>query len=200
MKLQTRTKAARIRPQDRKLAELILFISERSEGDVRFGAVKLNKLLFYSDFLAYLHHGSSVTGQEYQKLHNGPAPRRLMPVRNALIAAGLLAVREAEYHSRNQDRTFALREADLTGFTAEEIALVTDIIAANWDRNAAEISHLSHQFHGWEDVGIGETIPYEIALLSNRPPTDRDLRRCRAASSRAAAALSGRGDLVRADA
>jgi hypothetical protein len=200
MKLQTRTKATKIRPQDRKLAELILFISERSEGDARFGAVKLNKLLFDADFLAYLHHGSSVTGQEYQKLHNGPAPRRLMPVRDALIAAGILAVREAEYHNRNQDRTFALREADLGGFTAEEVALVTDVIAANWDRNAAEINHLSYGYHGWEDVELGATIPYEIALLSDRPPTDRDVRRCRAASRRAAAALEGRGELVRADA
>lgn len=200
MKLQTRTKVARIRPQDRKLAELILFISERSEGDVRFGAVKLNKLLFYADFLAYLHHGSSVTGQEYQKLHNGPAPRRLMSVRDALIASGALAVCEAEHHNRSQERTFALREADLTGFTADEIALVTEIISANWDRNAAEFSHLSHEFHGWEDVGIGETIPYEIVLLSNRPPTDRDLRRCRAASNRAAKGLAGLAELVRADA
>ena len=68
------------------------------------------------------------------------------------------------------------------------------------DRNAAEISHLSHEFHGWEDVAIGETIPYEIALLSKRPPTEQDLRRCRATSGRAAAALAGRGELVRADA
>jgi hypothetical protein len=30
--------------------------------------VKLNKLLFFSDFTAYLLFGESITGQEYQKL------------------------------------------------------------------------------------------------------------------------------------
>ena len=35
---------------ERKFRELILNISEQSEGDSTFGAVKLNKLLFYIDF------------------------------------------------------------------------------------------------------------------------------------------------------
>ena len=35
-----------IRPDDAKLKELILLICKESEDDPRFGAVKLNKLLF----------------------------------------------------------------------------------------------------------------------------------------------------------
>jgi hypothetical protein len=42
-----------IRPKDRKLAELILFISERSEGDPRFGEEKLKRILFNADFSAF---------------------------------------------------------------------------------------------------------------------------------------------------
>src|SRR5204863_5344149 len=89
-------KTMTIRPKDRKLAELILFISERSEGDPRFGAGKLNKLLFYSDFGSYRLLGKSITGQQYQKLSNGPAPRRLAAVRDALVARHELAIREKE--------------------------------------------------------------------------------------------------------
>src|SRR2546425_884388 len=65
---------------DEKLAEMILHIAQLSEGDEPFGATKLNKILFYCDFLSYLYHGKPITGQEYQKLPNGPAPRRLVPV------------------------------------------------------------------------------------------------------------------------
>jgi hypothetical protein len=57
-----------------------LLIATRSEGDEPFGAVKLNKLLFYADFFAYVKFGECITGQEYQKLAQGPAPRRMLPV------------------------------------------------------------------------------------------------------------------------
>src|SRR6266487_3415423 len=48
---------------DEKLRELILHICIRSEDDEAFGAVKLNKLLFFSDFHAFLRLGKPITGQ-----------------------------------------------------------------------------------------------------------------------------------------
>jgi len=185
---------------DAKLSELILFISERSEGDERFGAVKLNKILFYADFAAYLIIGKSITGQEYQRLDNGPAPRRLLLVRNKLVAAGHLAIRKIEYFNQTQDRPFALREADLSAFTAEQIGLVTQIIDENWKQNATQISLRSHEFHGWEDAESGETIPYEIALLSKREPSTNERKRLSHDAKIAAEALSRRVKVVPLDA
>jgi hypothetical protein len=185
-----------IRPKDRKLAELILFISERSEGDPRFGAEKLNKLLFYSDFAAYLLLGKSITSQAYQKLPVGPAPRRLIPVREALVARADLAIRTTESSNRKQERTFALRGPNLTGFTAEEIALVTKIIQQNWDRDASQRGYFSNDSAHWEDAPEFETIPYEFALLSKRSPTQRERELCEADSARAAAVLSGQQKVV----
>src|SRR2546430_4752145 len=112
------------RGEDQKLAELILYIATLSEGDPRFGAVKLNKLLFFADFQAYLRFGKPITGQEYQKLEFGPAPRRLPPVLEELKRAGDVAVRVHDYYGHNQQRVFALREADLSLFTAAEVDLV----------------------------------------------------------------------------
>lgn len=183
--------AMSIRSPDKSLAELILYISERSEGDDHFGAVKLNKLLLYADFLAYLKLGASITGQEYQKLVNGPAPRRLLPVRQQLVEDGSLAIRKTEYFNRHQDRTFALRSADLSGFTSDQIALVTRVIDSFRDRNGTEISELSHQFHGWNDAEIGETIPYEMAMISNRTPTEQERQRCLQDRGKADAVLAG---------
>lgn len=40
-------------PHDGKLAELILYIAKRCEDYERFGAMKLTRILFYSDFLTY---------------------------------------------------------------------------------------------------------------------------------------------------
>ena len=125
-----------IRPKDRKLAELILFISERSEGDPPFGADKLAKLLFNADFSAFRMHKKSITGQTYEKCYVCPAPKRLAAVRQALITRGELAIREREPYGSRQYRSFALRLADHSKFTADELAMVTSLIATNWGRSS----------------------------------------------------------------
>lgn len=157
--------------QDAKLGELILYVSERCEADRHFGATKLNKILFFADFLFYQKTGRSITGQEYQRLPNGPAPRRLIPVRQTLVDAGDLAVRERLTHGRRQLRTFAVREADLSGFGGDEIAVVDHVIDVLWDHSATDASDLSHTLTGWRLARDGDTIPYESAFLSERKLT-----------------------------
>src|SRR4051794_3864926 len=88
---------------DDKLRELIIYISERCETDPRFGAVNLNKILFYSDFVAYGKTGKSITGQPYQRLKQGPAPKRLLPVRREMMDTDL-AIKKADYYGRQQER------------------------------------------------------------------------------------------------
>ena len=67
-------------PDDEKFKELVLYVCHKSAGDAPFGATKLNKLLFYADFLAYKQLGSAVTKHAYQRLPNGPAPRAILPI------------------------------------------------------------------------------------------------------------------------
>ena len=88
----------------RLLGELILYIAKRCEADPTFGAVKLNKLLWWSDFLFYARAGQPITGVEYQKLPAGPAPVQLVPVRNVLIEAGDAKIVRQRYHARMQMR------------------------------------------------------------------------------------------------
>ena len=64
-----------------KFAELLLYVARRLDGDPAGGAVKLNKVLFYAEFAHVRAHGQPISGAEYEKLENGPAPRRLLPVR-----------------------------------------------------------------------------------------------------------------------
>ena len=69
-------------PDDAKLEELIILIASRSEDDPRFGSTKLNKLLFFADFLAYVKRGEAITNHVYMRLPNGPAPRAMLPITN----------------------------------------------------------------------------------------------------------------------
>ena len=85
-------------PDDDKLKELMLYVVEKSETDPTFGAIKLNKILFFSDFLMYWKTGKSITGQEYMKLERGPAPRRLLPVQKELLDTCEAVLKTTDYY------------------------------------------------------------------------------------------------------
>jgi hypothetical protein len=161
----------RVRPDDKKLGELILLISERSQDDPSFGAVKLNKLLFYCDFRSYLTFGNPITGQEYFALKNGPAPRRLLPVTTKLFEKGEFAIQQVEYCGYIQKKPIALRPADVSVFTPQEMNLIDQTIQECRGKNATEISEKSHLFAGWKVAREKETIPYQTALVGFREPT-----------------------------
>jgi len=164
----------RIYPNDEKLKELILLISEWSQADEKFGAIKLNKLLFHSDFSAFLTFKKPITGQEYFALPQGPAPRRLLPITKKMLAKQELAFQEKPYHGFKQIRPIALRPPKMDLFSADEVKLVLQTIQKFWRMSAAEISDQSHLFLGWKAAREKETIPYSTALISLRHPTRQE--------------------------
>ncbi len=157
-----------------RFEELILFVVRRCEGDSTFGATKLNKLLFFIDFTAYRKFGYSVTGAEYQKLERGPAPKQLSPTPTLLREPGDLLTITRDYFGKERQRLIASREADLSGFSGQQIALVDEIIERLRDRNASSLSRLSHDFIGWRAAQYGDHIPYETALVQTESLSEAD--------------------------
>ncbi len=161
-----------------KLGELIVYISWKSANDPRFGATKLNKLLYFADFLAMGNFGKPITEVPYQHLKNGPAPRRLRPVRDKLEAEKAIAIQQIPLRSGNtQTRTIALRNANLHDFTGDEIALVDELIETHWDDDADSISNSSHNYVGWKMTKDGDSIPYGSIFLSDEPLTQAEIVR-----------------------
>jgi hypothetical protein len=161
-------------PDDAKLKELVIFIASRSQDDSRFGSTKLNKLLFFADFLAYVKLGKAITNHVYMRLPNGPAPKAMLPIIKQMISSQSLAVQERDHYGRTQKVPIALREANLKLFSSEEIAIVTEVLDAFRKNNAKGISSLSHQFDGWRLAEDREIIPYETALVRFKRPTRKD--------------------------
>lgn len=150
-----------------KFKELILYIAQECESDPGFGATKLNKILFFCDFLAYREFGEPITGARYQKLPYGPAPRALLPAVAELVEEGACVEVETVRMGRAQKRIIARREADVDAFTPKQIALAGTVIRTLWNNSAQEVSHLSHHFIGWQAAGDREDIPYETILLGD---------------------------------
>lgn len=161
-----------------RFRELIVYISKQSAKDPHFGATKLNKILYYSDFTAYERFGVPLTGVEYFKLKAGPAPRALLPVRSALVREGAIRIDKAPVGHYEQHRTVALREPVLEHFTADEIHLVDEVIKDLWSQNASEVSDASHDIR-WRLLNMQDLLPYEFAFLSNEPVTEAEIERTR---------------------
>ena len=170
--------AATVIGDEAKLAELILYISQRCATDPEFGAIKLNKILYLSDFLSFGNFGEPITGVEYQHLRLGPAPRRLIPVREALQSAGKLVVQTLPLKSgRQQTRTVNLSDPNLKLFSGREIALVDSVIDDLWNLDAEESSEFSHRFVGWKMTKEGDNIPYGTIFISDEPLSSAEILR-----------------------
>ncbi len=160
--------------------ELVLYICQKCATDQKFGATKLNKILYFSDFLAYAELGEPITGFEYQRLPNGPTPRRHLPMRDEMLNRGELGIQVVPLRGgRTQHRAVNLRVPNLNVFTADQIALVDRVIDELWDLDAEQVSDLSHRMAGWELAAPGDIIPYETVFISSESPTEIDVQRAR---------------------
>lgn len=143
-----------------KFSRLVHYICWKVEDPTRLGAVKLNKVLWFSDLLTYLHLNAPVTGARYVKRQFGPVPAAVLPAIDALKEAGAIAVREVEYFGKSKREFFALKTPDISIFSADEISLVDQIIQSVCDQHtAASISELTHNA-AWEMADIGEDLPF----------------------------------------
>lgn len=165
-----------------KMAELILFFAKESEGDRFFGAIKLNKLLFTADFLAYGYLGYSITGAKYIHQRQGPTPEptQFLSVRDNLVLAEDLLIQQEETYNGTRKRPVALRDPELTAFSEDELALCYDVVSSLKNMNSMTVSDWSHDFPGWQYTKQNEEIPYSsVYLWRKQPATAEDFARAR---------------------
>jgi Antitoxin SocA-like, Panacea domain len=163
-----------------KFKELVLYIAHKSVDDASFGATKLNKILFWSDFLAFGSFGKAITGATYQRLPQGPAPRQLLPIQTELIAEDAVTLDRRPRFNYVQKRLLPLREADLALFQPQEISLVDEVIDVLRDKTATDVSAISHALSvGWQIADEFADIPYSSVFLSPDAPSESDFARGR---------------------
>jgi uncharacterized phage-associated protein len=163
---------------DEKLRELMLYICRKSINDETFSSVKLNKLLYHSDFTAFRLLGEPITGQEYHAIQFGPAPRRMVPIIREMEASNALITVEQMYFTKSQRRHVPCVPPVLDKFSGAEIALVDAVIEEHRHENASEISDNSHGI-AWNIVGFKGLIPYEFAYISDDPVSPYVIERTR---------------------
>lgn len=136
-----------------RLRELMLYVAGACPS---FGGNALAGALYLSDFAAYDRLGRSITGSVYVKDRRGPVPAGFDEAFEALVGEGRAV-------------------ADVSMFTAPEIALVDEVVGqlaagadSDWSYGA-----------GWSAVAFGEEIPYCFAGVSDDELSDADIERAR---------------------
>jgi Protein of unknown function (DUF4065) len=169
-----------VRYEPEKFRELMIYIASKFEGDDRLGDVKLNKILFFADFLAYNQFGRPITGARYKKQKLGPIAVPLLPARDDLVQEGALKVEKhgvplPGFKPRTSTRALRTPRAEL--FSDVELKLVDSVIEELRPATADETSDLSHvRSPGWVLGEMGEDIPYYTALVSYKGPSNEAIQ------------------------
>jgi len=148
-----------------KMEETIHFICSTCKPEDRLGAVKLNKILYYSDMTSFAETGKSITGATYAKRQNGPVPKQVTEAIDNLRRAGRLETRNVSVFEHVRRQFDARGATDVSIFHADEIARVGDMITAVCEHTANEISEISHTLV-WRVADMGEDLPYESYFVS----------------------------------
>jgi hypothetical protein len=153
---------------NKKLAELILYISEELADDRYPGfKVKLHKILCRADFAAYRSQGRSITGESYVHYDNGPFLKGVEPTVAKLRNLGI--ARWGEPDSFNAIRLDASRKSEASRVcSVEELAWIREAIEWARDRPAQDVVIESHQWFGWRATTNAEVIPYDTAVIGDQ--------------------------------
>jgi hypothetical protein len=159
--------------KNKKLEELIIYISEKSKSDPCFGATKLNKILFVADFSYYGVSGKAITDSIYVNRKNGPTPKFMKLALDSLEKQRKIRIEKTPYFGHKQDRTIPLVEPDLSAFTESEVSFIDSIIEVLRPFNASQLSASTHTLLPWVLTKLEETIPYETIFVFDNKPVDK---------------------------
>ncbi len=147
----------------KRYAAVVVFFC-RSLNEI--AQTKLNKLLFYADFLAYKVSSASLTGSAYRRIQYGPVPADYDQLRARLEKDELISVEEKEYYNGNTGLVI------LPGTNADQVECpLTDTekdvlnCVASVFRNvtAKAISERSHGESAWQNTCDRQLISYREA-------------------------------------
>lgn len=142
-----------------KLQDLILYACSKCEpGDL--GAVKLHKVLYFSDMLFYAVVGAPITGATYRKRPFGPTCDQLLSALSELSGSGQIRVEEVNYFGYRKKQYAPTGEIGCLRLSELERGVVDQVIDFVCKRNSAKsVSEFSHN-RAWELAEFGEVLPY----------------------------------------
>ncbi len=142
-----------------RLKNIMLYILNRCD---EVWCTKMNKLLFYVDFLSYRERGMAMTGLSYRAIDFGPVPERWDRVYSEFVEVKQELRQVGDFVGSVLTTS---ERPDLTLFTDAELKVLDDVCNSFGAKTSREISRLSHDEKSWIDhYKKREKIPFEEAF------------------------------------
>ena len=142
----------------RKVSEMVKYFISLEGG---LFPTKLNKEMFYADFLHYKLHGQSISGLQYQAIQYGP-----VPVHYDTIYDNIDGINKEIVISHNMESTRLSCEGyDSSAFTEQELQTLNSVLVMARPMSTQDLITKSHKEEAWlnhrENNGL---IPYSEAF------------------------------------
>jgi putative zinc finger/helix-turn-helix YgiT family protein len=135
-------------PNIEKLEHMILYYIENCPD---LWTTKLNKLLFYGDFLNYQRTGNSISGAAYQAIPLGPVPYKYHNVYDKVIENNKVIAKE-EFVGQTTGYKFYKNgtvEFNKEIFSTEELKTLANVARQLGKNSVKEIVEISHKEEAW---------------------------------------------------
>jgi uncharacterized phage-associated protein len=137
-------------PDFEKFTEMVVYFSERTKPF----KTKMNKLLFYSDFLMFKQTCFSISGVRYHAIDMGPVPNNFQSIFEYLANKDEIDIYTTEISKGYTGEQFRGRKdrpfnADL--FSEIELKTLERVANAFKQTSATKIVELSHMENAWKD-------------------------------------------------
>lgn len=124
--------------------------------------VKLMKLLWYADSVAYSKNGRSITGLVYRHNKMGALPVG----HNQLLTLEKVDVREEESIYGTKYSFYRHRDVDLGYLEKDEIEILDKVISKFANYSTQEIVDYMHEEIAYKETASGDVISFELAKLN----------------------------------
>ena len=143
-----------------KLKNILLYFIEKS-GGVFF--TKMNKLLFYADFVAYRQTGKGITGLAYKAIQHGPVPVRWDRIYSFYDEINQEIVQFSD--GRAGTKLVSKLSPDMTEFDEDELKVLEFVCERFKSETPTQISETSHQEEAWKrNIDSDQLINYEMSF------------------------------------
>jgi len=144
-----------------KIINMIVYIAKKMNGVF---TTKLNKLLWYADFLNFKEYTVSISGSNYVHLPLGPVPDNYEWIIATAIDKGLLCEEEISFSEGKSGMQFtALENPDVSLFSQDELSIINFVIDYFSEYNGREIKDISHREKAYIETTQGQSISYKYA-------------------------------------
>ena len=141
-----------------RLKNIMLYILNRCD---EVWCTKMNKLLFYTDFVSYRERGMAMTGLSYRAIDFGPVPERWDRVYSEFPEVRQELRQIGDFVG---SVLIASAKPDVTMFTDDELKVLDTICIHFSKMTSREISRISHDEEAWlNHHDKHEHIPFDDA-------------------------------------